>query len=65
MGERQIFGKPLASLDYLTFKYSDMIAEFISSRLIVREAAKAFDEDRSETKVLATTAKLLAAPKCS
>ena len=42
-----------------------MIAEFISSRLIVREAAKAFDEENPETKSLATIAKLLAAPSCS
>ena len=65
MSERQIFGQPLKDLDYLAFKYSDALAEFISSRLIVREAATAFDEKNPEKKILATIAKLLAAPKCS
>jgi len=65
MGQRQIFGKLLKDLDYLSFNYADMVAEFVASRLIVREAAKAFDDENPDTKSLATLAKLLAAPKCS
>ena len=65
MGERQVFGKALANLDYLTFKYSEMLAEFISSREMVRHAAKAFDDENAETKTLAAIAKLLATPRCS
>jgi alkylation response protein AidB-like acyl-CoA dehydrogenase len=42
---RKQFGKPISEFQYLQFKMADMATDLVSSRLMVRNAAKAIDED--------------------
>jgi alkylation response protein AidB-like acyl-CoA dehydrogenase len=65
MAERSIFNKKLNQSDYLTFRYSDMVAEFIGSRMVVREAAKSLDNEDEDARIMAAIAKLLTPDRCS
>lgn len=42
---RKQFGKSLSDFQYLQFKLADMATELVSSRLMVRNAARLMDED--------------------
>lgn len=62
--------KPLRSLSlccalqFLQFKLAEMATKLVASRLLVREAAKALQEDRSDAVSLCSMAKLFATDEC-
>ena len=53
-----------SSLQYLQFKLAEMARDLVTSRLMVRYAAKALDEDNINAVALASMAKLQATDKC-
>ncbi|XP_044524250.1 isobutyryl-CoA dehydrogenase, mitochondrial [Gracilinanus agilis] len=61
---RKQFGKLLANNQYLQFKLADMATRLVASRLIIRNAAVALQEERAEAVVLCSMAKLFAAKEC-
>uniref|UniRef100_A0A5F8GSQ4 short-chain 2-methylacyl-CoA dehydrogenase n=1 Tax=Monodelphis domestica TaxID=13616 RepID=A0A5F8GSQ4_MONDO len=61
---RKQFGKPLASNQYLQFKLADMATRLVASRLIIRNAAVALQEERADAMVLCSMAKLFATEEC-
>lgn len=42
---RKQFGKPISEFQYLQFKMADMATDLVSSRLMVRNAAKMIDDN--------------------
>uniref|UniRef100_A0A8C3WJM7 Isobutyryl-CoA dehydrogenase, mitochondrial n=1 Tax=Catagonus wagneri TaxID=51154 RepID=A0A8C3WJM7_9CETA len=61
---RKQFGKPLASNQYLQFKLADMAARLVASRLMIRNAAVALQEEREDAVALCSMAKLFATDEC-
>eukprot|EP00795_Rhopilema_esculentum_P005443 gene5443-618_t len=61
---RKQFGQPLANNQYLQFKLAEMASDLVASRLLVRHAAAALDENRPNAVALAAMAKLQATDKC-
>lgn len=61
---RKQFGKPLASNQYLQFKLADMATRLVASRLIIRSAAVALQEEREDAVALCSMAKLFATDEC-
>lgn len=61
---RNQFGKPLADFQHTQFKLAEMAADLVSSRLLVREAAKAIDNEDRNAASMAAMAKLQATDKC-
>lgn len=51
-------------LQFLQFKLAEMATRLVASRLLVREAAKALQEDRSDAVSLCSMAKLFATDEC-
>lgn len=52
------------SLQFLQFKLAEMATRLVASRLLVREAAKALQEGRSDAVSLCSMAKLFATDEC-
>ncbi|XP_057605659.1 isobutyryl-CoA dehydrogenase, mitochondrial isoform X3 [Hippopotamus amphibius kiboko] len=61
---RKQFGEPLASNQYLQFKLADMAVRLVASRLIIRSAAVALQEEREDAVALCSMAKLFATDEC-
>ncbi|XP_040486944.1 isobutyryl-CoA dehydrogenase, mitochondrial isoform X2 [Ursus maritimus] len=61
---RKQFGEPLASNQYLRFKLADMATRLVASRLIIRNAAVALQEEREDAVALCSMAKLFATDEC-
>ncbi|XP_060461263.1 isobutyryl-CoA dehydrogenase, mitochondrial isoform X2 [Panthera onca] len=61
---RKQFGEPLASNQYLQFKLADMATRLVASRLIIRSAAVALQEEREDAVALCSMAKLFATDEC-
>lgn len=63
-GERQAFGKPLHAHQAILFKLADMETDIEAARLLVRQAASAYDMGRPDKK-LCCIAKLFASEAAS
>uniref|UniRef100_A0A8C6SRH0 Isobutyryl-CoA dehydrogenase, mitochondrial n=1 Tax=Neogobius melanostomus TaxID=47308 RepID=A0A8C6SRH0_9GOBI len=61
---RKQFGETLSNNQYLQFKLAEMATRLVASRLMVREAAKALQEGRSDAVSLCSMAKLFATDEC-
>ncbi|XP_055280189.1 isobutyryl-CoA dehydrogenase, mitochondrial isoform X3 [Moschus berezovskii] len=61
---RKQFGKPLANNQYLQFQLAEMAARLVASRLMIRTAAMALQEEREDAVVLCSMAKLFATDEC-
>ncbi|CAL1615296.1 unnamed protein product [Knipowitschia caucasica] len=61
---RKQFGETLSNNQYLQFQLAEMATKLIASRLMVREAAKALQEGRSDAVSLCSMAKLFATDEC-
>uniref|UniRef100_A0ABI7XAT1 Acyl-CoA dehydrogenase family member 8 n=1 Tax=Felis catus TaxID=9685 RepID=A0ABI7XAT1_FELCA len=61
---RKQFGEPLASNQYLQFKLADMATRLVASRLMIRSAAVALQEEREDAVALCSMAKLFATDEC-
>ena len=61
---RKAFGKELVNHEYLQYKMADMATSLLSSRLIVREAARALDTKTPSSPALCAMAKLHATDNC-
>ncbi|XP_034522001.1 isobutyryl-CoA dehydrogenase, mitochondrial isoform X2 [Ailuropoda melanoleuca] len=61
---RKQFGESLASNQYLQFKLADMATRLVASRLMIRNAAVALQEEREDAVVLCSMAKLFATDEC-
>jgi len=61
---RKAFGKELVHNQYLQYKMAEMATKLFSSRLIVREAARALDSKHPSTPALCAMAKLHATDSC-
>ncbi|KAF6277576.1 acyl-CoA dehydrogenase family member 8 [Rhinolophus ferrumequinum] len=61
---RKQFGEPLASKQYLQFKLADMATRLVASRLLIRSAAMALQEEREDAVALCSMAKLFATDEC-
>lgn len=57
------FSSPLL-LQYLQFKLADMATRLVASRLIIRSAAVALQEEREDAVALCSMAKLFATDEC-
>ncbi|CAK8678298.1 unnamed protein product [Clavelina lepadiformis] len=64
LGVRKAFGKELINNQYLQFKMAEMATRLVSSRLIVREAARALDNQLPSAPALCAMAKLHATDNC-
>uniref|UniRef100_A0A8D2LJE4 Acyl-CoA dehydrogenase family member 8 n=1 Tax=Varanus komodoensis TaxID=61221 RepID=A0A8D2LJE4_VARKO len=61
---RKQFGEPLASNQYLQFRLAEMATRLVASRLMVRSAAQALQEEREDAVALCSMAKLFATDEC-
>lgn len=61
---RKQFGETLSNNQYLQFKLAEMATKLVASRLMVREAATALQENRSDAVSLCSMAKLFATDEC-
>ncbi|XP_072320325.1 isobutyryl-CoA dehydrogenase, mitochondrial [Eucyclogobius newberryi] len=61
---RKQFGETLSNNQYLQFQLAEMATKLTASRLMVREAAKALQEGRSDAVSLCSMAKLFATDEC-
>ncbi|KAL3057511.1 hypothetical protein OYC64_007889 [Pagothenia borchgrevinki] len=61
---RKQFGETLSNSQYLQFKLAEMATKLVASRLMVREAATALQENRSDAVSLCSMAKLFATDEC-
>ncbi|XP_020784334.2 isobutyryl-CoA dehydrogenase, mitochondrial [Boleophthalmus pectinirostris] len=61
---RKQFGETLSNNQYLQFRLAEMATKLVASRLMVREAAKALQEGRSDAVSLCSMAKLFATDEC-
>uniref|UniRef100_A0A8C2Z0D4 short-chain 2-methylacyl-CoA dehydrogenase n=1 Tax=Cyclopterus lumpus TaxID=8103 RepID=A0A8C2Z0D4_CYCLU len=61
---RKQFGETLSNNQYLQFKLAEMATKLVASRLLVREAATALQEDRPDAVSLCSMAKLFATDEC-
>lgn len=61
---RKQFGEPLANNQYLQFKLADMATKLVASRLMIRSAAVALQEEREDAVALCSMAKLFATDEC-
>ncbi|XP_070345991.1 isobutyryl-CoA dehydrogenase, mitochondrial isoform X1 [Equus asinus] len=61
---RKQFGEPLANKQYLQFKLADMATRLVASRLMIRSAAVALQEEREDAVALCSMAKLFATDEC-
>ncbi|XP_071351881.1 isobutyryl-CoA dehydrogenase, mitochondrial [Trachinotus anak] len=61
---RKQFGEALSNNQFLQFKLAEMATKLVASRLLVREAATALQENRSDAVSLCSMAKLFATDEC-
>lgn len=61
---RKQFGEALSNNQYLQFKLAEMATKLVASRLLVREAATALQENRPDAVSLCSMAKLFATDEC-
>ncbi|KAB1254889.1 Isobutyryl-CoA dehydrogenase; mitochondrial [Camelus dromedarius] len=61
---RKQFGVPLANNQYLQFKLADMATRLVASRMMIRSAAVALQEEREDAVALCSMAKLFATDEC-
>ncbi|XP_069470212.1 isobutyryl-CoA dehydrogenase, mitochondrial [Ambystoma mexicanum] len=61
---RKQFGEPLSNNQYLQFKLAEMGTRLVASRLMVRTAAQALQDGRSDAAALCAMAKLFATEEC-
>ncbi|XP_029629127.1 isobutyryl-CoA dehydrogenase, mitochondrial-like [Salmo trutta] len=61
---RKQFGDTLSSNQFLQFKLAEMATKLVASRLLVREAALALQEGRSDAVSLCSMAKLFVTDEC-
>ncbi|XP_066518663.1 isobutyryl-CoA dehydrogenase, mitochondrial isoform X1 [Hoplias malabaricus] len=61
---RKQFGETLSSSQFLQFKLAEMATRLVASRLLVRQAAVALQEDRPDAVSLCAMAKLFATDEC-
>jgi len=61
---RKAFGKALNSNQYLQFQLAEMATKLVTSRLIVRQAARLLDEKHSSSPAMCAMAKLHATDNC-
>ncbi|XP_034025007.1 isobutyryl-CoA dehydrogenase, mitochondrial [Thalassophryne amazonica] len=61
---RKQFGEPLANNQFLQFKLAEMATKLVASRLLVRQAAKALQENQPDAVALCSMAKLFATDEC-
>ncbi|XP_021062627.1 isobutyryl-CoA dehydrogenase, mitochondrial [Mus pahari] len=61
---RKQFGAPLARSQYLQFQLADMATKLVASRLMIRTAAVALQEEREDAVALCSMAKLFATEEC-
>ncbi|XP_060799778.1 isobutyryl-CoA dehydrogenase, mitochondrial [Neoarius graeffei] len=61
---RKQFGEPLANSQFLQFKLAEMATRLVASRLLVRQAAVALQENRPDAVSLCSMAKLFATDEC-
>ena len=64
MQTRKQFGKNLSEFQYLQFKLADMATSLLASRLLVRNAATALQNQHKDLVSLCSMAKLFATEKC-
>uniref|UniRef100_A0A4W4FHT2 Isobutyryl-CoA dehydrogenase, mitochondrial n=1 Tax=Electrophorus electricus TaxID=8005 RepID=A0A4W4FHT2_ELEEL len=64
MHVRKQFGEPLSNSQFLQFKLAEMATRLVASRLMVRQAALALQEDRPDAVPLCSMAKLFATDEC-
>ncbi|XP_042330949.1 isobutyryl-CoA dehydrogenase, mitochondrial [Sceloporus undulatus] len=61
---RKQFGELLANNQYLQFQLAEMATRLVASRLMVRNAARALQEEREDAVALCSMAKLFATDEC-
>ncbi|KAL3991721.1 hypothetical protein ACER0C_011346 [Sarotherodon galilaeus] len=61
---RKQFGETLSNNQFLQFKLAEMATKLVASRLLIREAAKALQEDRPDAVAICSMAKLFATDEC-
>ncbi|KAM9852890.1 isobutyryl-CoA dehydrogenase, mitochondrial [Aulostomus maculatus] len=61
---RKQFGETLSNNQFLQFKLAEMATKLVASRLLVREAATALQENRPDAVALCSMAKLFATDEC-
>ncbi|XP_047248318.1 isobutyryl-CoA dehydrogenase, mitochondrial [Girardinichthys multiradiatus] len=61
---RKQFGETLANNQFLQFKLAEMATKLVASRLLVREAATALQENRADAVSLCSMAKLFVTDEC-
>ncbi|KAM8853456.1 isobutyryl-CoA dehydrogenase, mitochondrial [Synchiropus picturatus] len=61
---RKQFGEALSNNQFLQFKLAEMATKLVASRLLVREAATALQENRPDAVALCSMAKLFATDEC-
>ncbi|XP_037632313.1 isobutyryl-CoA dehydrogenase, mitochondrial [Sebastes umbrosus] len=61
---RKQFGETLSNNQFLQFKLAEMATKLVASRLMVREAATALQENRPDAVSLCSMAKLFATDEC-
>ena len=64
MNTRKQFGKSLDKFQYLQFKLAEMASSLMASRLLVRNAALALENNHKYVVTLCSMAKLFATEKC-
>jgi isobutyryl-CoA dehydrogenase len=64
MNNRKQFGKSLDKFQYLQFKLAEMATDLMASRLMVRNAALALENNQKDLVPLCSMAKLFATEKC-
>lgn len=62
--QREAFGRLLAEFQYLQFQLAEMATDLVASRLMVREAARALQEDGASAVEMCAMAKLFATDTC-
>jgi len=63
--ERKQFGQPLKNFQYLQFQLAEMATNLVASRLMVRNAAKALQEEAPNYVTQCAMAKLFATESCT
>ncbi|XP_026047991.1 isobutyryl-CoA dehydrogenase, mitochondrial [Astatotilapia calliptera] len=61
---RKQFGETLSNNQFLQFKLAEMATKLVASRLLIREAAQALQEDRPDAVAICSMAKLFATDEC-
>ncbi|KAL8563157.1 hypothetical protein ACOMHN_065529 [Nucella lapillus] len=61
---RQQFGKALEDFQYLQFRLAEMCTQVVTSRLMVRKAAQALDDNSDNAVALCSIAKLFVTEEC-